>query len=57
MTRKLTGFIRSLRIVGPHSLLVVLGFAVFFVLFFSPVIFSDRVLAPGDGSTYFLPTF
>ncbi len=57
MTRKLTGFIRSLRIVGPHSLLVVLGFAVFFVLFFSPVIFSDRVLAPGDGITYFLPNF
>jgi hypothetical protein len=40
-----------------HSTVVFLGFLGLFTLFFASVLFSDRVLAPGDGITYFLPAF
>lgn len=38
-----------------HSLLVFLSFSLLFTLFFSPVLFSGRLLAPGDGTIYYLP--
>src|SRR5258705_13511475 len=40
-----------------HAAIVVIGYALFFTLFFSPVLFSTRVLAPGDGMSYFLPSY
>lgn len=40
-----------------HGLSVFLSFAILYVLFFSPVLFSGRLLAPGDGITLFLPAF
>jgi hypothetical protein len=40
-----------------HALAVVAGYAVFFVAFFSPVLFSHRLLAPGDDTHYFVPQF
>ena len=33
------------------------GFTLLYVLFFAPVLFSNRLLAPGDGIIYFLPNF
>src|SRR5437763_6945996 len=40
-----------------HALAVLGGFALLYILFFAPVIFSNRLLAPGDGIIYFLPNF
>jgi hypothetical protein len=40
-----------------HAALVLVGFSVLYFLFFAPVLFSDRLLAPGDGIIYFLPNF
>lgn len=41
-----------------HCALVFLGFSLFYTLFFSPVLFSSRLLAqPADGIAYFLPAF
>ena len=40
-----------------HAALVLLGYTLFFTLFFAPVLFSARVLAPGDGISYFLPSY
>ncbi|MCA1568432.1 MAG: YfhO family protein [Acidobacteria bacterium] len=40
-----------------HALGVVLFYTLLFVLFFAPVLFSDYLLAPGDGILYFLPNF
>ncbi len=40
-----------------HAALVLLGYALLYLLFFAPVLFSDRLLAPGDGIIYFLPNF
>jgi hypothetical protein len=40
-----------------HSAVVFLGFLGLYTLFFSPVLFSNRLLAPGDGISYFLPAF
>jgi len=40
-----------------HGALVIFGYTVFFIIFFSPVLFSSRVLAPGDGLNYFLPSY
>jgi Bacterial membrane protein YfhO len=40
-----------------HAAIVFLGFLGFYTLFFSPILFSDRLLAPGDGISYFLPAF
>ena len=39
------------------ALLVLASYALFFLIFFGPVLFSNRVLAPGDGISYFLPSF
>ena len=47
----------SLRGGALHALAVVAAYAAFAVLFFSPVIFTDHLLAPGDGMIYFLPNF
>ena len=33
------------------------GYTAFFLIFFAPVLFSGKVLAPGDGISYFLPNF
>jgi hypothetical protein len=33
------------------------SFSVLYVLFFSPVLFSDRLLAPSDGLNHYLPNF
>ena len=40
-----------------HAAFVVVAYALFFILFFAPVLFSARVLAPGDGISYFLPSY
>ena len=40
-----------------HSSLVFLGFSLLYAFFFAPVIFSGRLLAPGDGLVYYLPAF
>jgi hypothetical protein len=40
-----------------HAAVVLLGYTLLFVLFFAPVLFSDYLLAPGDGILYFLPNF
>ncbi len=40
-----------------HGLAVLLFYTLLFVLFFAPVLFSDYLLAPGDGILYFLPNF
>jgi hypothetical protein len=40
-----------------HSSLVFLGFSLLYALFFAPVIFSGRLLAPGDGLIYYVPAF
>jgi len=38
-------------------LLPILFFPAFYTLFFSPVIFSERLLAPSDGLIYYVPAF
>ncbi|MDI6782588.1 MAG: YfhO family protein [bacterium] len=38
-------------------LLVILFYAGLFILFFSPVIFTGRLLAPGDGYMFFIPAY
>ncbi len=40
-----------------HAIIVLGCYMLLYVLFFSPVLFSDRLLAPGDGIIYFLPNF
>jgi hypothetical protein len=40
-----------------HALCVVAAYALFAAAFFSPVLFTDHLLAPGDGMIYFLPNF
>jgi hypothetical protein len=40
-----------------HALLVVLFFSLLFTLFFSPVLFSGSLLAPGDGLLYHVAYF
>jgi hypothetical protein len=52
-----TGELRSTKRALLHALLVLLGYTLLFVLFFAPVLFSDYLLAPGDGILYFLPNF
>ncbi|HEY9285877.1 MAG TPA: hypothetical protein VIP46_20675, partial [Pyrinomonadaceae bacterium] len=47
----------SLRADALHAAAVVAAYAAFAALFFSPVIFTDLLLAPGDGMIYFLPNF
>jgi len=36
---------------------VLAGFTFLYLIFFAPVLFSNRLLAPGDGIVYFLPNF
>jgi len=38
-----------------HTLIVFFGFSALYTVFFSPILFSEKLLAPGDGITYFLP--
>ena len=40
-----------------HIFLVLLFFSILYTLFFSPVLFSNRLLAPGDGITQSVPAF
>lgn len=40
-----------------HLLAVLAGYAMLYLFFFAPVIFSNRMLAPGDGIVYFVPNF
>src|SRR5262245_15518447 len=40
-----------------HAFFVVLAFSLFYTFFFSPVLFSSRILAPGDGISYFVPSY
>ena len=40
-----------------HVIVVLGGYCVLYLIFFAPVIFSDRLLAPGDGIIYFVPNF
>jgi len=40
-----------------HTFSVFLFFSILFTIFFAPVIFSERLLAPGDGITYYVPAF
>jgi hypothetical protein len=40
-----------------HGLYVIAFYTLLFILFFAPVLFSDYLLAPGDGILYFLPNF
>ncbi len=38
-----------------HALIVFSGFSALYIAFFSPILFSEKLLAPGDGINYFLP--
>ncbi|MDT7541202.1 MAG: hypothetical protein QOE33_1106 [Acidobacteriota bacterium] len=57
--------VRSFGLLGPdatrdaliHALVVPLLFALLFTIFFSPVVFTGRLLAPGDGTHFFVPNF
>lgn len=40
-----------------HVLAVAAAYALLAAVFFSPVVFAGRLLAPGDGTLYFLPNF
>ncbi len=40
-----------------HTLSIFVFFCILFTIFFAPVIFSQRLLAPGDGITYYIPAF
>src|SRR5215510_9793537 len=40
-----------------HAMAVLGGFTILYIIFFAPVLFSNRLLAPGDGIIYFLPNF
>ncbi|MGI8935872.1 MAG: hypothetical protein ACR2FS_17535, partial [Phormidesmis sp.] len=40
-----------------HSAAVFVGYSLLYALFFSSVLFSDRLLAPGDGISFVLPAF
>jgi hypothetical protein len=40
-----------------HYIIALGLFVLFFVLFFSPVIIKDRILAPGDGLNFYYPAF
>ncbi|MGB5962248.1 MAG: YfhO family protein [Coleofasciculaceae cyanobacterium] len=40
-----------------HTFSIFLFFSILFTIFFAPVIFSERLLAPGDGITYYVPAF
>ncbi len=40
-----------------HCLGVLAFYALFYAAFFSPVCFSNRLLAPGDGLVYYVPGF
>src|SRR5258705_8755675 len=40
-----------------EALAVLLCYSLVYLVFFSPVLFSNRLLAPGDGIIYFLPNF
>ncbi|MBE9156524.1 YfhO family protein [Nodosilinea sp. LEGE 06152] len=40
-----------------HKAVVLVGFTLFYIFFFSSVLFSKRFLAPGDGLVYFMPAF
>ncbi|MEJ7615371.1 MAG: hypothetical protein WKF30_00010 [Pyrinomonadaceae bacterium] len=40
-----------------HYAVMIVGYVILHALFFSPVIFADRLLAPGDAAVYYLPTF
>ncbi|NWG04920.1 MAG: YfhO family protein [Syntrophaceae bacterium] len=40
-----------------HAIKVALSYSLLYTVFFSPVIFSGRFLAPGDGTHYYLPNF
>jgi len=42
---------------GRDLLAVVGGFAAWYVLLFSPVLFGGKLLAPGDGAAYAIPAF
>src|SRR5262249_11207729 len=42
---------------GLHCLGVLSFYSLFFAAFFSPVCFSHRLLAPGDGVVYYVPGF
>ncbi|HZG52215.1 MAG TPA: hypothetical protein VEZ40_08765, partial [Pyrinomonadaceae bacterium] len=48
---------RPSRRVWLHALAVLLFYALLFIAFFAPVLFSSYLLAPGDGILYFLPNF
>ncbi|HEV2880202.1 MAG TPA: hypothetical protein VGX24_02750 [Pyrinomonadaceae bacterium] len=52
-----TGESRQAKRAFSHALVVLAGYTLLFVLFFAPVLFSDYLLAPGDGILYFLPNF
>ncbi|MBA3320981.1 MAG: YfhO family protein, partial [Pyrinomonadaceae bacterium] len=40
-----------------HAGAVVFGFTTLFVVYFAPAIFTNRLLAPGDGVSQYLPNF
>jgi hypothetical protein len=48
---------QSARAAALHCSAVVAAYTTFVLLFFSPVLLTDRLLAPGDGMIYFLPNF
>lgn len=43
--------------IGIHAFAVTVFYSLLYTAFFSPVIFSGRHLAPGDGFIYYLPNF
>ena len=40
-----------------HHLIALGLYVIFFVLFFSPVIIRNHILAPGDGANFYYPAF
>lgn len=40
-----------------HCSIVFFGFSLLYIAFFAPVLFSGRLLAPGDGLIYYVPAF
>jgi Bacterial membrane protein YfhO len=40
-----------------HAAIVFWSFLCLYILFFAPILLTDRLLAPGDGIAYFLPAF
>lgn len=48
---------KSMPVSWRHLLIMLACYVALYVFFFAPIIFSNRMLAPGDGIIYFVPNF